>query len=310
MHPVTGEIHNPFGGKEDIEARRLRVTDVERFQDDPLRVMRAVQFVARMELSVEAETLRLMREMVERGDLSELPAERMIEEWKKMMLKGKKPSLGIALMRDTGIMARHYPELLGVIDDVAEGLDRGSILLKERDGEEKFQVLFAVVVAKAADPAKFLTHFESEEDKKRGKKGSMASVRKEVVDAIVSSARGYGCISALAGVVDERAYLNQARMAVRDTKAPTWLLRDVHAVLMPEAREARDRFARVAEEYSLDELAKSVLLRGQDLIDRGQKPGKLFRDIIVKAESLRDAGELETRDQALAWLDAELQPKS
>jgi hypothetical protein len=161
-------------------------------------------------------------------------------------------------MRDTGIMARHYPELLGVIDDVAEGLDRGSILLKERDGEEKFQVLFAVVVAKAADPAKFLTHFESEEDKKRGKKGSMASVRKEVVDAIVSSARGYGCISALAGVVDERAYLNQARMAVRDTKAPTWLLRDVHAVLMPEAREARDRFARVAEEYSLDELAKSV----------------------------------------------------
>lgn len=310
MHPVTREMNNPFGGKEDIEAKRLRVTDVERFQDDPLRVMRAVQFVARMELSVEAETLRLMREMVERGDLSELPAERMIEEWKKMMVKGKKPSLGIGLMRDTGIFARHYPELLEVIDDVAELLDRGVALLKGRDVEEKFQVLFAVVVAKASDPAKFLMHFESEDDKKRGKKGQMASVRKEVVDAMVASARGYGRISDIADAKDEREYLNRARMAVRDAKAPSWLLRDVHAVLMPEAVEARERFARVAEEQSLDVLAKSELLRGQDLIDRGQKPGKMFRDIIVKAESLRDAGKLETRDQALAWLDAELQPKS
>ncbi len=310
MHPTTGEMNNPFGGKEDIEAKRLRVTDPERFQDDPLRVMRAVQFIARMELSVDPESMRLMQEMVVRGDLSELPAERMIEEWKKMLVKGKKPSLGVMFMRDAGILARHYPELTDVSDALAAVLDRGSVLLKEHETEEKFQVLFAVVMAHASDVGKFLVHFESEDAKKKGKKGQMASVRKEEVDAMVASARGYGRISEIAEVKDSREYLNRARMAVRDSKAPAWLLHDVHAVMMPEASEARERFTRMAEEHSIDVLAKSELLRGQDLLDRGQKPGKFFRDIIVKAEALRDAGDLETRDQALTWLDAELKRAS
>ncbi len=116
LDPLNGEIFNGFGGLEDIANRLLRVTDAERFQDDPLRVYRAIQFAARFGLTVEKKTMDLMREMVDRGDLAELSKERVTEEWKKLLLKSEKPSVGLELMRELGIVEKHLPELAACID--------------------------------------------------------------------------------------------------------------------------------------------------------------------------------------------------
>ena len=62
--PLTGEIVDPFDGREDLEARRLRVVDPTTFGDDSLRVLRAVQFAARFELPLDA------------GDRAHLPRHR------------------------------------------------------------------------------------------------------------------------------------------------------------------------------------------------------------------------------------------
>ncbi|MBI5654177.1 HD domain-containing protein [Candidatus Uhrbacteria bacterium] len=109
--PLTGEFIDPFNGLQDIHDRVLRVTNAERFQDDPLRVYRAVQFAARMELTVEDKSLELMREMVERGDMEELSKERVLEEIKKLLLKAEKPSIGLELMRELGLLGKYFPEL-------------------------------------------------------------------------------------------------------------------------------------------------------------------------------------------------------
>lgn len=108
---LTGEIIDSFGGLDDLRAGVLRVTDAERFQDDPLRVYRAVQFAARLDLTVEPESLKLMQEMVERGDLDHLSKERVSEEMKKLLLKAEKPSIGFECARELGIIQRDYPEL-------------------------------------------------------------------------------------------------------------------------------------------------------------------------------------------------------
>ncbi len=113
--PLTGEIIDSFGAIDDLNDRLLRVTDRERFQDDALRVYRGVQFAARMDLEVEGETFHLMREMVERGDLKTQSAERRLEEWKKLLLKAKHPSIGLNLMRELGMTERHYPQLHALI---------------------------------------------------------------------------------------------------------------------------------------------------------------------------------------------------
>ena len=84
-------FHDPFHGISDIGSRTLRITDPQTFADDPLRVYRALQFVARFGLEIEPESAARMRLMLE--SLTELPKERIWEEWKKLLLKSDKPSL-------------------------------------------------------------------------------------------------------------------------------------------------------------------------------------------------------------------------
>ena len=109
--PLTGEVFDHFGGVSDLKDGILRATDPERFQDDPLRVYRAIQFAARMELRAEPETFALMKSMIERGDLDELSPERVTEEWKKLLLKSEKPSLGLEMAKDLGVIEKYYHEL-------------------------------------------------------------------------------------------------------------------------------------------------------------------------------------------------------
>jgi tRNA nucleotidyltransferase (CCA-adding enzyme) len=112
--PMTGEIFDPFGGVPDADARLLRITDEDRFRDDPLRVMRAAQFIARFGLRTDEHTMSVIRSMV--PELKDIAQERMAEEWKKLLLKSPKPSLGLQHMMEWGIFAAYYPEVANMRD--------------------------------------------------------------------------------------------------------------------------------------------------------------------------------------------------
>lgn len=118
--PQTGDVFDPFDGVGDLEKKILRVVDGATFVDDPLRVYRGVQFAARFGLRIDPATLELMRLMVARGDLDELSKERVTDEWKKLLLKSSKPSIGLELMRTLGLIRRSYPELHALIDTPQE----------------------------------------------------------------------------------------------------------------------------------------------------------------------------------------------
>jgi len=104
----TGAFIDPHGGRRDLEAKLLRVVFPHAFQDDPLRILRGVQFVARFGLTVEPETLASMKEHAER--VATVSAERIGEELKKL-LHAPKPSVGFYLMREIGVMKVILPEL-------------------------------------------------------------------------------------------------------------------------------------------------------------------------------------------------------
>jgi len=111
MDVLSGAVMDSFGGVEDLNNKVLRLVDEETFKDDPLRVLRGVQFVARFGLTVEPKTLSFMKEMVARGALDRLPAERILGEMEKLLTKSEHPSIGLELMRELGIIERHFPEL-------------------------------------------------------------------------------------------------------------------------------------------------------------------------------------------------------
>lgn len=106
--PLSSTIYDPFGGAEDLKNRTLRITDEERFRDDPLRVMRAIQFIGRFGLKLEERTSQIIQEMIPK--LKELPKERIYEEWKKLLLKSEKPSLGLATGMTLGVWQEIHPQ--------------------------------------------------------------------------------------------------------------------------------------------------------------------------------------------------------
>ena len=100
---LSGEVIDPFGGRDDLRARVLRPVDAATFVEDPLRVLRAVQLVARFRLSVANDVKTLLASMV--GALNELSRDRHRDEWRKLFLKASAPSLGLELARETGVFS-------------------------------------------------------------------------------------------------------------------------------------------------------------------------------------------------------------
>ena len=103
--PLTDETIDPWNGIADLKRRVLRHVGVH-FGEDPLRVLRGMQFTARFGLAPAPETIAVCRGMTPEG----LPAERLFEEWAKLLTKGVKISSGLNFLRETG-WTRYYPEL-------------------------------------------------------------------------------------------------------------------------------------------------------------------------------------------------------
>lgn len=110
--PLTGEILDPFAGRQDLNDRVLRAVSADTFIEDSLRVLRAAQLAARFQFQLEPDTVALCRQM----DLSDLPAERVWGELEKLLLRARQPSRGLAWLSRLGALAQVFPEVAALID--------------------------------------------------------------------------------------------------------------------------------------------------------------------------------------------------
>lgn len=120
---LTGEIIDPFNGQKDLSAKILRMVFPRAFEEDPLRLLRAVQFSARFNLQIEPKTLASMKANAEL--IKSVSGERISQELVKLML-AEKPSVGFKLMRDVGILKHVMPDLhaiCGIEQDKQPGDD-------------------------------------------------------------------------------------------------------------------------------------------------------------------------------------------
>ncbi len=102
---------DPFGGRSDLERGILRMVFPRAFEEDPLRLVRAVQFAARFNLQIEPGTWEAMKEFAPL--VATVSAERIGEELAKLMT-APKPSVGFDLMLRSGLLERILPELMAV----------------------------------------------------------------------------------------------------------------------------------------------------------------------------------------------------
>ncbi|MCY1514092.1 Multifunctional CCA protein [compost metagenome] len=107
-----GRVIDPYGGQRDLDARLLRHVSPA-FAEDPLRVLRVARFAARyapLGFRVAPETLALMRQLAESGELKALTAERSWKEISRALLEPR-PDVFVQVLRDCGALAELLPEL-------------------------------------------------------------------------------------------------------------------------------------------------------------------------------------------------------
>jgi len=132
----TGTITDPFNGKSDLKKNLLKQVFKEAFREDPLRLLRAVQFAARFELEIEDETFECMKKYAPL--IKTVSGERIAEELKKLF-SARKPSRGFEIMLETGLLQNVLPELAACVG------------IKQDKGHDVFRHIMIVLDAAAGD---------------------------------------------------------------------------------------------------------------------------------------------------------------
>lgn len=327
--PLRNEILDLYNGVEDIAARRLEVTDPEKFKEDPLRVLRAIQFIARYDLTATERTKEVCREIL--PTLRELPKERVREEFYKLLMKGKQIGKALKFAAEIGYLQEYVPELAALI-----GVQQNAKYHQEGDAFEH-TCLVADAAARLRDEVPQEWRFSFMLAALFHDIGK-ATTTKQLPDGTYVSyghaeegARQIKGLLERLGLPDYVKYVEKLvayhmqplnwwleKEKGNEPKAGAWrrLSRDLAPIPIEvlaklanadvdgmrgegqrEGKEIARWFSETAEEMGVLKEAAGTLIRGQDLIDLGYRPGKEFGLVIKAAEEAIDRG--ITRDIAL-----------
>ena len=320
---LTDEILDPFDGRGDLEQGILRATDARYFSEDPLRGVRVAQFAARFEMQPDAELI----ELSSRLDLSELPGERLWEEFRKLLLQGRRPSVGLAFLH-TSRLLRFFPELdaivgvpqdaqwhpegdvwthtLMVVDEAAKLRDGGAL-----DAAMMFGALchdFGKPLCTETDAASGrITSRGHEELGVEPARQFLARLRasNELTAQVAALVRHHlapyafikhgakaGAFRRLARSLGEVGLdmLTLSRVSTADFRGRT----------TPDARAGDDpygaAFLEQAHKLAVADKAQPDVVLGRHLIAKGLKPGREFAAILKRARDVQDE---------YGWSDAE-----
>ena len=318
---------DPHNGLRDIEHKVLRHIDEKSFIEDPLRVYRAIQFAARFEYRLDDKTFALCASMVESGMLEELPQERIYVEFQKLLLKARRPSIGLELMRSLGIL-RYFPELEALIDipqsskwhpegDVwTHTLMSVDVMAKLKTGQSKKDLKLMLAVL-CHDFGK-ATHTQITAGKITAIGHAKASIAltKSFLYRLTNE---HNFINSILPLVEHHLkpsiyYRNQAKDKTIRKLSTLVNIEELVAVAKADAlgratKEAKEGIY-LAGEWLLDRAkALSVnkkpplpLLQGRDLIALGLKPSKAFKKLLKQSYDAQLSGEITTKDEALVYI--------
>jgi tRNA nucleotidyltransferase (CCA-adding enzyme) len=322
--PLTGEILDPFGGREDLAARRLRVVDPSTFVDDSLRVLRALQFAARFELSIDDETKRLLASI----PLDDLPAERIWGEIEKLLLQAERPSMGLALALELGVVARLFPELLPLTtcEQDPEWHPEGDVwthtlMVVDQargriDGLDRGRANALMLSALCHDLGKPLTTVHADGHvKSPGHEEAGVPLAEAVLDRLnVHSIDGYDVRGAVIGLtrhhlrpvafyksptpVGDGAFRRLAQKVDIELLA-RFAQADCHGRRGTFDCSAIDWFLERARALGVEHAPPRPLLLGRHLLDLGVQPGPAMGELLRRVYDAQLDGEITSLDEGL-----------
>jgi tRNA nucleotidyltransferase (CCA-adding enzyme) len=323
--PLTGEYLDPCGGRTDLSNRVLRIVDPATFADDSLRVLRALQFAARFELTLDAATADICRGIA----LDDLPAERIWGEFEKLLLVAERPSTGFALARELGVIDRLLPEMLPLYDcpQDAEWHPEGDVWThtlmvidqaRQRNADLDRARLAAVMLgAVCHDLGKPLTTVRIDgRIKSPGHEAAGAPLAARILDRLnVHTLDGFDIRAQVLGLVTEHLRPNaffKARETITDgafsrlaQKVDLELLArfaraDCHGRAGTFDCSAMDWFIEKARALGVEHRPPAPILMGRHLLELGVAPGPRMGEILRAVYERQLDGAVTTLEQALA----------
>jgi tRNA nucleotidyltransferase/poly(A) polymerase len=137
----TFDLIDPFGGLQDLEDKILRSPDLHFFGQDPLRLLRVMQFVGRFAMHVDQELSTLCSTM----DMSRVSVERIEQEFAKLFLQAPRPSIGLQWLVAIGKFHEFLPGVI-ISDALWKVLDDAAVQTYRSD-QEKIVIMWAIVVS-------------------------------------------------------------------------------------------------------------------------------------------------------------------
>jgi tRNA nucleotidyltransferase (CCA-adding enzyme) len=319
LDPESGRVFDPFDGIADLENRILRHT-TDKFSEDPLRVLRGMQFAARFELQPAPETIELCRQIEPEG----LAPERIIGEWKKLILRGTRPSLGLAFLRDCGWI-RHFPELEALIgceqnprwhpegDVWTHTLHCMDVFASERIGIEREDLIvgFGVLCHDLGKPATTLreesgrittkNHESIGVDFARRFLGRMTDEAKLIEEVVPLVAGHPAPVRLFAAKAGDAAIRRLARRVGRIDRLVRVSRADQRGrpPLLLDRFEAGDWLLERARALSIETEPPKPLLMGRHLIELGLEPGPDFGRVLEACFARQIEGEFDTLEAGL-----------
>ena len=335
--PRELKLIDPLGGARHIGQGLLFPASPTSIADDPLRIWRAAQFCARFEWQVSAELRADVEGHVQ--DLGEVACERVTREWEKLLLLPDRPSLALDLLDRWGIINLSYPELQalqGCPQDPVyhpEGdvwvhtlmvVDQAARLSRERgmSPEQRLQVCLAALLHDLGKPA--TTRREGDRVTAHGHEHAGVApagqwfdrhsfgepIRLAVLDCVGKHMRPAQLTREIeGGKLSPSQQVNALRRLVRDLAFVSW---EVFICMCEADRRGRGEalddyvpsrvLGALLQAHPVQDLARSTLLRGRDLLALGLASGPAVGEWIERIEKARDEGQVTTQQEALDWV--------
>jgi tRNA nucleotidyltransferase (CCA-adding enzyme) len=326
--PRRGELLDFHGGADDLKRGLLRHTSPA-FVEDPLRVLRGMQFAGRFELSAVPETVELCRSI--RGSYGELALERVRDEWFKWAGKSVRPSAGLAFLRETGWL-EHFPEiaaLVGTPQD-AEWHPEGDVFVHtchccdamaglpewvNANDESRIVYMLAILAHDFGKPG---TTQEAERDGRRrivspGHEeagGALAesfltrihapeAIRARVTPLVMNH------LAHLQPVSDRSVRRLARRLAPENIHGLSIVVTADHFGRPPKPRvtpPGLEALRKKADELDLQASAPRRILMGRHLMEAGMAPGRQMGELLKAAFEAQLEGEFGDLEGAIGWL--------
>jgi poly(A) polymerase len=310
--PLTDRIIDLVGGQSDLAQRRIRAIGdpIERFQEDRLRMVRAVRFAAGLGFVIDEATFAAIRRLA--PTVTDIAWERIGDELTRVLIDGG-AKRGFELLDASGLLQVLLPEveaLKGVWqspDYHPEGdVFTHTMLLLDHLSAPSESLAYGCLLHDIAKPLCFRR--EGERVTFYGHTDKGAEMAEHILKRLKRSR----------ALRERVSYL--VRYHLRLVQAPNMRLSTLKRFLREEGIEELLELARIdalssngdlryyefcierLQQLEHDEIRPAPLVRGGDLIELGLVPGPLFGEILHQVEDQQLSGELRNREEALDWI--------